>query len=73
MGPGSILGLVRETPLFEHRILVPPQVEGKVEFIQREGEYRIDETIACLRTPGGASGMAGGACIGVQRAWQADA
>ncbi len=53
VGPGSILGLVRETPLFEHRILVPPQVEGKVEFIQREGEYTIDESIAGLRTPVG--------------------
>jgi len=59
VGPGSILGLVRETPLFEHRILVPPLVEGKVEFIQREGEYTIDESIACLRTPASGVGMAG--------------
>ena len=59
VGPGSILGLIRETPLFEHRLLVPPQVEGRVEFIQREGEYRIDESIAGLRTAGGAAGMSG--------------
>ncbi|MEW6381312.1 MAG: V-type ATP synthase subunit A [bacterium] len=53
VGPGSILGLVRETPLFEHRILVPPAIEGRVELIQREGCYGIDEPVAQIRTPSG--------------------
>lgn len=50
VGAGSILGVVRETPLFEHRILTPVDIEGTVEFIQPEGEYSIDEPIAWIRT-----------------------
>jgi len=33
--------------------LVPPQVEGQVEYIRSNGEYTVDETIARLRTPSG--------------------
>jgi len=50
MRQGSIFGIVLETPLFEHRLLIPPQLEGEVEFIQEEGEYTLDEPIARLKT-----------------------
>ena len=46
--PGSIIGKVQETPLLEHRILVPPNREGKIEFIAEEGEYTIEDCIARL-------------------------
>ncbi|MBN2372676.1 V-type ATP synthase subunit A [bacterium] len=53
VGPGSILGIVKETPIFEHRIMLDPQhCEGKVVRVQ-EGEYRIDEPIISLSAPKG--------------------
>lgn len=48
-GPGSILGIVPETPLFEHRILVPPGMEGVIEYLSPEGEYSVNQVIARLR------------------------
>ncbi len=43
---GHILGVVEETHLVEHRIMVPPEVQGTVEFIADEGDYTIDEVMA---------------------------
>ncbi len=42
---GDILGTVEETPLIEHRIMVPPGIKGKVEAI-KEGGFTIEEEIA---------------------------
>ncbi|MCP8319944.1 MAG: V-type ATP synthase subunit A [archaeon] len=47
--PGSILGVVDETPLIEHRVLVPPDhTGGFVKEIVNEGDYTIKETIAVV-------------------------
>ncbi len=43
---GDILGVVQETKLVEHRIMVPPEIEGTVEFIADEGDYTVEEIIA---------------------------
>ena len=43
---GDIIGVVQETNLLEHRIMVPPEVEGKITFIVEEGDYTIDEVVA---------------------------
>ncbi len=43
---GDILGVVQETKVVEHRIMVPPEIEGKVEWIAEDGEYTIDDIIA---------------------------
>ncbi len=43
---GDILGVVKETKLVEHRVMVPPEVEGKIESIVGEGDYSISEVIA---------------------------
>ncbi|MCK4244007.1 MAG: V-type ATP synthase subunit A, partial [Candidatus Omnitrophica bacterium] len=42
---GDILGKVEETPLIEHRVLVPPGINGKVESI-KGGSFTIEEEIA---------------------------
>lgn len=42
---GDVLGVVQETVLVEHRILVPFGVEGKVKSIQ-QGEYTVEDVIA---------------------------
>ncbi|UCH00877.1 MAG: V-type ATP synthase subunit A [Deltaproteobacteria bacterium] len=53
VGPGSVLGVVPETPIFEHRILLPPNLEGKVDHVLKQGEYRINEPIIILLTSQG--------------------
>ncbi|RJQ53607.1 MAG: V-type ATP synthase subunit A [Actinobacteria bacterium] len=44
---GDIIGTVMETTNIEHRVLVPPMIEGKVSKIL-EGEYTVDETVCEL-------------------------
>ncbi len=45
---GDIIGTVPETPLVEHRIMVPYGVKGRVTEIH-EGEFTVEETIAVLQ------------------------
>ncbi|MGQ9602096.1 MAG: V-type ATP synthase subunit A [Candidatus Bipolaricaulia bacterium] len=49
---GTIIGTVQETPLVEHRIMVPPGLSGTVEEI-KEGEFTVTEIICLLRTAEG--------------------
>ena len=46
----SILGTVQETQLIEHRILVPPDVKGKIVYIVPEGNYTVEQIIAKVDT-----------------------
>jgi len=48
--PNAILGVVQETEVIEHRIIVPPNVEGEITYIIDEGDYTIEETIARVKT-----------------------
>jgi V/A-type H+-transporting ATPase subunit A len=47
VSPGSVLGTVQEAMYFEHRVLVPPGVSGKVKGID-DGKFTVTETIAEL-------------------------
>lgn len=49
---GDILGVVQETALFEHRILVPAKLSGKLVKIAESGDYTIIDTIATLEVNG---------------------
>jgi V/A-type H+/Na+-transporting ATPase subunit A len=49
---GDILGTVQETALFEHRVLVPVHVSGKIVKIVSKGDYTIIDNIATLETKG---------------------
>ncbi|HUW32538.1 MAG TPA: V-type ATP synthase subunit A [Planctomycetota bacterium] len=49
VGPGDILGVVRETKVVEHRIMVPLDVKGKVVEIA-EKDATIEEVIAKIKT-----------------------
>ena len=49
---GDILGTVQESELIEHRILVPPSVQGKIVEIAKQGEYTIEDTIAIVNSDG---------------------
>ncbi len=50
---GDIIGVVPETSLIEHRIMVPPGVKGEVKWIASEGDYTVTEPIVTLRTGSG--------------------
>lgn len=45
---GDILGRVMETPALAHPIIVPPGVNGTIEWIASAGPRRVDDTIARL-------------------------
>lgn len=45
---GDVIAIVQETELLEHRVLVPPNIYGKVAYIATEGEYKIDDTVAII-------------------------
>ena len=49
---GSILGTVQETIVVEHRIMVPPQLSGTVEWIL-DGEATVEEPVCRLRLEDG--------------------
>ncbi|MFO8109745.1 MAG: V-type ATP synthase subunit A [Thermoplasmata archaeon] len=50
---GDILGTVPETKVVEHKVMVPPGVEGKVKEIVEKGNYTIVERIAVVETAEG--------------------
>ena len=47
---GDVLGTVRETELVLHKIMVPPNVKGKIKRIA-SGDYRVDDAV-CVLTDG---------------------
>ncbi|MHA1144203.1 MAG: V-type ATP synthase subunit A [Candidatus Helarchaeota archaeon] len=52
---GDIIGTVLENDFFEHRIMIPPGIEGKVEWVTVEGEYTIKDEILRLRGTSGST------------------
>lgn len=50
--PGEIVGTVQETEIIEHRVMLPPDVKGKLEWIAQEGEYTIDDVIGTVVSGG---------------------
>ncbi|MEM4298000.1 MAG: V-type ATP synthase subunit A, partial [Nitrososphaerota archaeon] len=56
--PGSIIGLVNESPLIEHRIMVPPDHPGGVVVdVVPEGEYTVEEEVVVLEHHGKKEGL----------------
>ena len=62
-GPGDVLGVIQETEAVEHRILVPPDISGRVGEI-RSGALRIEETVAVIEGGDGER-----RAIGMMRRW----
>ncbi|MCC6034098.1 MAG: V-type ATP synthase subunit A [Desulfurococcaceae archaeon] len=48
VGEGDILGSVKETPLIDHKITIPPGIRGIIEWIAGSGEHTIEDTIAVI-------------------------
>ena len=49
---GDVLGVVKETVLVEHRIMVPPGVSGKVKEI-KTGSFTVEEPVAVIEDGSG--------------------
>lgn len=50
---GMLLGAVQETPLLEHKILVPPNVEGEITFVHQGGTISASDIVATIKDPYG--------------------
>ncbi|HHX64551.1 MAG TPA: V-type ATP synthase subunit A, partial [Chloroflexi bacterium] len=50
---GTVLGKVPETELVEHRVLVPIGITGEISWVASEGEYRVEEPVARVRSADG--------------------
>jgi len=46
---GDMVGIVQETGLIEHKIMVPVGMSGVIDFIE-EGDYTVEETVYALRS-----------------------
>jgi V/A-type H+-transporting ATPase subunit A len=49
---GDIIGTVKETVLIEHRIMVPPGIEGTIEKINT-GKFTVKDVVAVVKTDEG--------------------
>ena len=50
---GDIIAEVPETHAILHKCMIPPDVEGTVKEVVKDGEYTIDETLVILELPDG--------------------
>jgi len=49
----DVIGEVQETSVITHRIIVPPDITGKILTIGTEGDYTIEDDIAIISNGGG--------------------
>jgi V/A-type H+-transporting ATPase subunit A len=49
---GTVLGVVQETPVVEHRVMVPYGIKGKIKSIE-SGKFNIDSPVAVIETADG--------------------
>ena len=47
---GDIIAVTQETSLIEHRIMIPPNIKGKIEWIAPNGNYTIVDIIAKVKS-----------------------
>jgi len=52
VGPGDVIGTVQETPVVEHRVMIPVGIEGRIVSIA-ECEATVTEPVAVLRATDG--------------------
>jgi V/A-type H+-transporting ATPase subunit A len=50
---GCVIGTVQETERVQQRILLPPDVQGRLKSLVGEGEYTVEEPIALVETQDG--------------------
>jgi V/A-type H+-transporting ATPase subunit A len=48
LAPGAVFGVIQETQALEHRLLVPPDVGGRVAAVAAAGPCRVDDVVLTL-------------------------
>jgi len=48
---GFIVGSVQENDLINHKIMIPPRMEGRIKSIVGPGQYTLEDTIVVLEDP----------------------
>jgi V-type H+-transporting ATPase subunit A len=48
---GNVIGTVQENELMLHRVMVPPNVMGRVQSVKPSGSYTLDEVLMVLEDP----------------------
>ncbi len=51
--PCQIIATTKETGLITHKIMIPPNVSGEIEYVVQKGEYTCRDTIAKVKTDSG--------------------
>lgn len=46
--PGQIFGEVQETTSVKHKLMIPPDKQGKVIFAEKDGEYNLEHVLLIL-------------------------
>jgi V/A-type H+-transporting ATPase subunit A len=54
---GDVLGAVQENELINHKIMVPPYLNGKIVKIADAGDYTVEEEIARIKSGDGATSV----------------
>ena len=49
----DIIGEVEETSIITHKIIIPPNIKGKILKIEKEGKYTVEDTICVISTDNG--------------------
>jgi len=52
VGPGDVIGVVKETELIDHYIMVPPNVHGTLKELVNDGDYTVEDVIAVIESNG---------------------
>jgi len=50
---GQAIGIVTETPLVKHRVLIPPDVHGTVRSVVANGDYSLRDPVAVIENSAG--------------------
>ncbi|MCD4707806.1 MAG: V-type ATP synthase subunit A [Candidatus Sabulitectum sp.] len=50
---GELIGIVPETELIDHKIMVPPGISGEVTFVIEQGNYNIETVVATVKSEAG--------------------
>ncbi len=51
--PGQAIGHVQETALVTHRVMVPPDLKGTVQWVAERGQYSVQQVLAVVDTEAG--------------------
>lgn len=46
---GQVYATLPETPIIEHRLMIPPALSGEIVKVMPDGEYKLFDTIAVIR------------------------